>query len=75
MISAHSARETTAQDEGGSGKKEKGGGKGRESRSSPARLQRPRSDIETQNVEVDCRPSLFGVWCACAGPKSPVVAR
>jgi hypothetical protein len=56
-------------------KREKEGGEGGGSRSSPARVQRPQSDLETQRGGVYYRPSLLGVWCVCAGPKGPVVAR
>jgi hypothetical protein len=60
------------------GRKNKGKGRreGGASRSSSARLRRPKSDIETQSGEVYCRPSLLCVWCACAGSKGgPVVTR
>jgi hypothetical protein len=58
-------------------KREKGGGKeeGGASRSSHARVQRPKSDIETQIGELYCCPSPLSFLCACAGPKGPVVAR
>jgi hypothetical protein len=54
---------------------EKIGGKGGgASLSSPVRVQEPKSDIETQCGEVRCRPSLLGVWYACASPKGHVIA-
>jgi hypothetical protein len=63
MISAHSARETTAQDEGGSGKKEERGGNGGEIRSSPVHVQKQKSEIETQSGEFIAVPRCwaFGV--------------
>jgi hypothetical protein len=72
MISAHSAKETTAQDESGSEKKEKGGGS---KPKQPRAREKVKNDIETQSGELFCHPSLLGVWCVCAGPKGPVVAR
>jgi hypothetical protein len=69
MIFAPSARETAVQDEGGSKKKKRGGGKG----ASPARVQRPQSDIKTQFGGLKCHLLLLGVWCACACPKGPDV--
>jgi hypothetical protein len=72
--STHSARETTAQDDGGS-KKQKKGGKGGASRSSPARVIRPKKYIETQSGGFYSHPFLLGVLCACACPNGSVVAR
>jgi hypothetical protein len=51
--------------------REGGGG----SRSSPARVQKPKTDIETQSGELYFRPLLLGVSCECSGRKDPVVAR
>jgi hypothetical protein len=57
MISAHSARDVTVQNDVGSEKKEKRE-KGRASRSSPARVKRLHSDIETERGGFYFCPSL-----------------
>jgi len=73
--SAHSAREATAQEEGGSKKKGKQGRAVREQAKAAPRACKGQKRHRDQSFRFYCRPSLLGVRCACAGPKGPAVGR
>jgi hypothetical protein len=75
MISAHSAKEKLVKDENGSKKDKWKRGSREQAEATPARVQRPKSNIETLSAGFYFNPSLLGVWCACAGLEGPVVPR